>query len=115
MKRQSKRNITTEEKIQDIQARLQVSPRKSLRRLAQETGVSLGSALTATKLIKFRPYKITVVHELKQPAFSVIIRFCNWLLQNVHHGIVDPQLLFMTDEAWFHVSGHVNAQNVRIW
>jgi hypothetical protein len=33
----------------------------------------------------------------------------------VHDGIVDPQLLFMTDEAWFHVSGHVNAQNVRIW
>jgi hypothetical protein len=33
----------------------------------------------------------------------------------VHDGIVDPQLLFMIDEAWFHVSGHVSAQNVRIW
>jgi hypothetical protein len=30
----------------------------------------------------------------------------------VRDGIV---LLFMTDEAWFHISGHVNAQNVRIW
>jgi hypothetical protein len=28
---------------------------------------------------------------------------------------MDPQLLFMTDEAWFHVSGHVIAQNVRRW
>ena len=26
---------------------------------------------------------------------------------------MDPQL-FMTDEAWFRVSGHVSAQNVRI-
>jgi hypothetical protein len=51
-----------EEKVRDIEARLQISPRKSLTRLAQKTGVSLGSASTATKLIKFRPYKITVVH-----------------------------------------------------
>jgi hypothetical protein len=55
------------------------------------------------------------VHELKQPNFAAKIRFQNWLLQNVHDGIMDPQLLFMTDEAWLHVSGRVNAQNVRIW
>jgi hypothetical protein len=55
------------------------------------------------------------MHELKQPDFAARIGFCNWLLQNVHDGIVDPQLLFMTDEAWFYVSGLVNVQNVRIW
>jgi hypothetical protein len=55
------------------------------------------------------------VHELKQPDFAARICFFNWLLQNVHDRIVDPQLLFMTYEVWFHVSGHVDAQNVRIW
>jgi hypothetical protein len=54
------------------------------------------------------------VHELKQPDFAARIRFCRWLLQNVHDGFVDPQLLFMTNEARFHVSGRVGAQNVRI-
>jgi hypothetical protein len=103
-----------EEKIQGIKALVQVSPRKSLRRLAQDTGVLLGSAFTTTKLIKFRQYKIAVVDKLKQPDFAARIGFCNWLLQNVRDGIVDPQLLFMTDEAWFHVSGRVNAQNVRL-
>jgi hypothetical protein len=102
--------VLTEEKVQDTEVRLQISPRNSLRCLAQETGVSLGSAFTATKFIKFRPYKITVVHELKPPDYAAKIRFCNWLLQNVH-----PQLLFITDEAWFHLSGHVNAHNVRIF
>jgi hypothetical protein len=63
MKKQSKMIVLTAEDIRDIEARLQISPRKSLRRLAQETGVSLGSAFTATKLIKYRPYKVTVVHE----------------------------------------------------
>jgi hypothetical protein len=33
----------------------------------------------------------------------------------VHDGIVDPQPLFMTDVARFHVSGHVSEHNVRIW
>jgi hypothetical protein len=65
IKKQSKRIVLTDEKVRDIEARQQISPRNSLRCLAQETGVSQGSAFTATKLIKFRPYKITVVHELK--------------------------------------------------
>jgi hypothetical protein len=42
MKKQSKRIVLTDENVRDIEARLQISPRKSLRRVAQETGVSLG-------------------------------------------------------------------------
>jgi hypothetical protein len=38
-----------------------------------------------------------------------------FVFATVHDAIVDPRLLFMTDEAWFHVSRHVSAQNVRIW
>jgi hypothetical protein len=72
--------------------------------------VSLGSAFTATKLIKFYPHKITVVQEPKQPDYAARIRFCKWLQQHVHDETVNPQLLFMTDEAWFHISGHASAQ-----
>jgi hypothetical protein len=60
---QSNRIVLTDENVRDIEARLQFSPPKSLRRLAQETGVSLESAFTATKLMKYHPYKITVVYE----------------------------------------------------
>jgi hypothetical protein len=66
IKKHSNRIVLTDEKFRDIEAWLQIIPRKSLGHLAQETGVSLGSAVTATKLIKFCPYKITVVHEVKQ-------------------------------------------------
>jgi hypothetical protein len=37
------------------------------------------------------------------------------MLQNVHEGLVDPQLLFKTDGAYFHLSGYVNSQNMQIW
>jgi hypothetical protein len=36
-------------------------------------------------------------------------------LQAVHDGVLDPKLTFFTDEAWFHLSGYINAQNNRYW
>jgi hypothetical protein len=118
IKKLSKRIVLIEEEVRDIEVSLQISPRISLRRLTQETGVLPGSAFTGEKkiiIIKFRPCKITVVHELNQSDYAARIPFCNWLLQHVRDEIVDPQLLFMSDEAWFRVIGHVNVQNVIIW
>jgi hypothetical protein len=44
--------VLTEEKLNDIGARLEHTPRKSLKHLAQEAGVSKSSARTATQLLK---------------------------------------------------------------
>jgi hypothetical protein len=60
-----KRPVFTEETLDEIRARLEVTPQKSLRRLAQETGISKSSAATATKLHKRGPYKATVFHALQ--------------------------------------------------
>jgi hypothetical protein len=54
--------VLTEENLDDIGARLEHTPRKSLKHLAEETGVSKSSGKTATKLLKLRPYKTTVIH-----------------------------------------------------
>ncbi|PNF15704.1 hypothetical protein B7P43_G12455 [Cryptotermes secundus] len=111
-----KRNrVLTEEKLDDIGHRLENSPRKSLRRLAQQSGVSLGSAWTATKLLHIRPYKFTVVHEIKPVDYEKRVRFCNWFINHVHDGLLDPKLTFFTDEANFNLSGYVNSQNNRYW
>jgi hypothetical protein len=61
-KQKHKRRVLPEEKLDDIGARREHTPRKSLKRLAQETGVSKPSARTATQLLKFRLYKRTVIH-----------------------------------------------------
>jgi hypothetical protein len=47
-------------KLDDIWTRLEHTPRKSLKRLAQETGVSQSSARTAAPLLNC--YKTTVIH-----------------------------------------------------
>jgi hypothetical protein len=36
-------------------------------------------------------------------------------LRAVYDGVLDPKLTFFTDEAWFHLSGYINAQNNRYW
>jgi hypothetical protein len=44
------------------------------------------------------------------------ITFCHWILQSVPDGTVDVTLLFLSDaEAWFELSGFVNAQNICHW
>jgi response regulator of citrate/malate metabolism len=54
--------VLTKEKLDDIGARLEHTPRKSLKHLAQDTGVSKSSARRARELLWLRPYKTTVVH-----------------------------------------------------
>jgi hypothetical protein len=91
--------VLTEEKLTDIQVRLQLSPRKSLRRLAQETDVAYTTARRATKLLSFCPYRIQEVHRIKHTDFNLRIKFCSCLLCNVHDIMIDPNLFFMSDEA----------------
>jgi transposase len=61
----SKRRVLTEEKLDEIGARLEHSPRKSLRLIAQETGISKTSARTATILLKLKPNETRAVHEVQ--------------------------------------------------
>jgi hypothetical protein len=86
-----KQTVLTEETLDDIGARLKTSPKKSLKRLVLETGVSLTSARRATKLLTLQPYKTTVVQALKEHDPVVRINFCNWFLRPVHDGEVYPQ------------------------
>jgi hypothetical protein len=61
-KQKLKQLVLTEEKSGEIGARLEHTPRKSLKRLAQATRVSNSSARRAIILLKLRLYKTTVIH-----------------------------------------------------
>jgi hypothetical protein len=79
---------------------LKHTPRKTLKRLAQETGMSKSSARRATQLLKLGPH---------------CSRAIQWFLQSVVEGEIDPQLAFFSDESWFHLQGYINTQNNRYW
>jgi hypothetical protein len=76
--------VLTEEKVTDIEASITVSPRKSLRRLSQQSGVSLGSAYTAVrKEVHVYPYKARVVQELQPNDHVRRTQYCQWYMEHV--------------------------------
>jgi hypothetical protein len=114
-KKTKKRYILTEEKLDKIGAHLEGSPKKSLRQLALQCKVSKSAAHIATELLKLKPYRTTVVHQLLLPEAEARINYCRWFQQLVCDGMVDADLMFYTDKVWFHLSGYVNSQNSHYW
>jgi hypothetical protein len=66
-----RRRVLTEEKLDEIGALFEESPRKSLKRIAQETGVSIKTVRTARELLQLWPYETGVY--LLQPRHTVDI------------------------------------------
>jgi hypothetical protein len=101
--------VLTEQTFDEIGARLEHLPRKSLARLAQQAQVFKTATWRTTKNLHLRPYKITQVQVIEDGDYGRRMHFCNWFLQAVHDRVLDPELSFFTDEAWFHLSGYINA------
>jgi hypothetical protein len=74
-KHKHKRQVLTEEKLDDIEARHEHAPRKSLKGSARAIGVSNPSARKATLLLKLRPYKTTAIHRLQPRDSSSRVHF----------------------------------------
>ena len=102
--------------LQNVTNKLDRSLHKLLRHLSQEVGMLLMLTYGAVKKQKFFPYKVSVIHELKAQDTEKCIIFCRWLQQFI--DINGKNILndtFFTDEAWFHLSGYTNTQNLRTW
>jgi hypothetical protein len=98
------------EKLGDTGARHEHTPRKSLKRLAQKTGVSKPSTRMATKFLNLRPYKTTAIHALQPCDPASRVQFCSRFLWFVIEAEIALQLELFSDEAWFHLQGYINMQ-----
>jgi hypothetical protein len=66
------------------------------------------------KDLDLRPYKIMAVQELLPRDFGIRVEYCQWFLNHLNNNNT-LDLTFFTDETWFHLSGYINKQNMRIW
>jgi DNA-binding transcriptional MocR family regulator len=91
------------------------SPRKSLRVLSQEIGLSRSTCQRAAKKAALHAYRFRVVQELKQQDYDKRMTYCHWFQTFIDEnpGILD--YTWFSDEAWLHLSGYVNSQNTRLW
>jgi hypothetical protein len=58
-------------------------------------------------MLHIRLYKITVTPEIKPVDYEKGVRFCNWFINHVHDGLIDPKLTCFTVEANFNLSRYV--------
>jgi AraC-like DNA-binding protein len=109
-------SVRTAEKIADIQGLTLENRNVSIRKLAQQTEVSVGTVhKVLRKDLGMTPYKVTVVHELLPVDLDTRRHYSDWFIDVVQHQPDFLNTCFFSDEAWFSLSGYVNSQNSRMW
>jgi hypothetical protein len=114
-RRSGRPSVLSNDSLEDIRARLVQTPRKSLRKLSQQTGMTYGSVQRATMRLKLHPYRVQVCHEGKDIDKKKRMRYCRWFRQFVRNGVDILKNVFFSNEAWFHLCGLVNSQYSRFW
>lgn len=112
----SNKTVRTPANIERVREAVTRSPRRSARK--QSLALQLSNTTLRRILhqdLHFHPYKIQVVHELKQTDFNKRVAFCTNMLRLKNRLPNFSDLLIMSDEAHFHLSGYVNKHNMRYW
>lgn len=108
------RTITTPENTERVRAAVLQSPRRSVRKQAQALQISRSSVQRIVKReLNFHPYKLSIVQQLKPTDYHQRSEFAVEMLSLFE--VNDDMLLFMSDEAHFHLDGFVNKQNCRYY
>lgn len=78
-------------------------------------GVAYSTCRRALKKdLHMHPYKVTAVQQLLPIDYGQRLQYCEWFNNHLNDdNILD--ITFMSDEAWFHLSGYINNQNYRTW
>ena len=107
--------VRTEEVIKDVRQRMEEEPTKPLKRLSQEIRHSYGTCQTIVKRdLNMHPYKMQSYQALLSADHPRRLAYCHWFVNNLMNDDL-LNLTFFSDEAWFHLSGYINSQNMRMW
>ncbi len=64
---------------------------------------------------ELKPFCFSTLQELKPNNPAKRLAFCAWFKRFIHNHRNVLYTIFFTDEAWFILTGNVNAQNFRAW
>lgn len=115
--RSGRPSILSEEKMEEISRVMTDTPSKSVRRLSAEVNIGKTTAHKALRQeLHLFPYKVMAVHELQSFDAEKRMAYCRWFKSLIaRRGDDFLHNVFFSDEAWFHLNGHVNSQNSRVW
>lgn len=114
-KREKVLSVRTPENTAQVIQAINNHQHTSLRRISNQTGMSLTSVWRTTKSEGFHPYKLQVVQELLLNDHAARVAFSQ---AQINLQINMPNLfdlIIFSDEAHFHLNGSVNRHNCRYW
>jgi hypothetical protein len=113
----SKPHVRTPNTVGTIRANVASSPtRKSVKQLAAENEVSPSTAWRLFRTdLRMHPYKIHVFQSLTTVCREKRTRFAEEFGDHLQHNPHTLKHIWFTDEAYFHLTGGINRQNVRFW
>ena len=108
--------MTTPEAVEETRQLYTQHPRTSLRIAAQILGMGRTSVSTILHdELKLFPYKVQIQQPLTPANIEKRLQFVNEILVAIDDKTIDPNLIYFTDESYFHLIGYVNKQNYRFW
>lgn len=108
-------SVNTEENRDTVATMLTQSPRKSLRRLSSETGISKSHLGRMLKEMDYKPYRPRLVHHLNDDDPDRRREFCELLFGQCHANSDFLDSIVWSDEAKFMLNGRVNRHNCYYW
>ena len=101
--------------LQRVRRTSQRQPRLSIRQICRRTGASRSTVQRILRQgLRFRAFKLQVLHQQKRGDKAKRLQFCKWLLRKWDASSFRKHFI-MSDEAHFYLSGAVNKQNCRVW
>ena len=110
-----KRSIRTEDVIERVAVSITDNPKTSTRKRASQLNISQTTLCRILKKdLKLKPYKIQLTQQLLPNDPHQRLEYSESFLSLCEDAIFIENVIF-SDEAHFHLTGHVNRHNSRIW
>ena len=108
----SSRKVRTQNRIDQVEASVAQSPKKSVRRRSQSLGLRKGTThLILKQDLHLRPYRVQFHHDLKPSDMKRRVAMADWFRR--HPDVFEN--LWFSDEAHFCLNGQVNSRNAVHW
>lgn len=106
------RSVRTQQTIDEVRVSVRQNPSQSVRKRSQELHIKKSSLHKIMKVdLHLKAYKIQFVQALNVNDYPLRLNFANEMLER----FPTFENIIFSDEANFHLNGHVNKQNCRFW
>lgn len=109
------KSVTNDDMSLNVLQSFVEDPHSSIRKVAAQNDISIGSVCNVLKRNNYYPYKMHLTHELSEDDFDRRIEFCDTMMQKLDINPNFVNSIVFTDESTFMLNGNVNRHNCRYW